>query len=390
MTGYAWRSGFAAALFAVHPLHVESVAWIAERKDVLSTFFMMLALLAYRRYAQNPGARRYLLLVLLFAMGLLSKPMLVTLPFVLLLLDYWPLGRVARRGGAGPSDASEIPETGSHPPAFGPGRLILEKLPLILLSAASSAATVIAQKGGGAMQSLPLGAKVSNALLAYVKYMGMMFWPKDLAAIYPHPEGSIPLWQTAAAAVLLLVLTFLFLWWGKRRPYLPVGWFWYLGTLVPVIGIVQVGNQAMADRYTYIPLIGLFIILAWGVPDLVDRRRAGERRPAKKQAPRRHPLAEKRQAGKRAPGGALGDTLFIFGRRPMEKARLRRGVRAAGTGRLFPRPGQRLVPEQLQRALIDEKSGVPGRERKVGQKFLRPQKVQPCCHNSPRNRLLVL
>ncbi len=242
MTGHVLRSAIVAALFAVHPLHVESVAWVAERKDLLCTFFMMLCFGAYLRYARAPGMWRYLCVVILFLAGLLSKPMLVTLPFVLLLLDYWPLQR------------------------SGPKKLVLEKLPLIAISAASCLVTVIVQKQGGAMQDFPLVERISNAAAAYVKYMMNTLWPNDLSALYPHPEGSLPVVHAAGAAVIMGAATFLVIRFRRSCPFLPFGWFFFLGTLVPVIGLVQVGNQAMADRYTYIPLIGLFVMAAWGVP----------------------------------------------------------------------------------------------------------------------------
>jgi len=251
VTGAGLRGGFVAALFAVHPLHVESVAWVAERKDVLSAFFLLLAIFAYVGYTRRPGLMRYLAVALLFSLGLMAKPMVVTFPVGLLLLDYWPLRRFV--------------------PAMGMGRLIAEKLPLLALSAASSVVTMIAQAEGGAMRSLPLVQRVSNALVAYVTYIVKMIWPRGLAAQYPHPEGTLPWWQIIGAALCLIVMTLLAVRFGKRYRYLPAGWLWFLGTLVPVIGIVQVGHQAMADRYTYIPLIGLFVIVAWGAHDLAAR-----------------------------------------------------------------------------------------------------------------------
>ena len=253
MTGTFWRSAAVAALFALHPLHVESVAWVAERKDVLSTFFGLLSLWLYVRYVEAPGAARYLLVLLAFALGLMAKPMLVTLPFVLLLLDYWPLGR----------------------PTSDWQRLVLEKAPFLVLSAASSVVTVYAQSSGAAiitMESLPLGLRIGNALISYVSYLGQTLWPHALAVYYPHPGELWPL-GAVAAALLLVGLSVLALRAGRSRGYAALGWFWYLGTLVPVIGLVQVGEQAMADRYTYLPLIGLFVVLAWGVPDLVRSRR---------------------------------------------------------------------------------------------------------------------
>ena len=251
MTSAPWRSAFVAALFAVHPLHVESVAWVAERKDVLSTCFWMLTLLAYTRYVQRPSVARNLLVACTLALGLLSKPMLVTVPFVLLLLDYWPLRRL---------------QSGSL------RRLIVEKLPLLVLVVAASAVTVIAQtqmRAVGALQVLPLSQRVANALVAYVAYLAAAVWPSGLAVFYPHPRDTLAAWQVMGAAVLLGAISFLVMRSARSRPYLAVGWLWYVGTLVPVIGLVQVGRQAMADRYTYVPLIGIFIMVAWGVPELI-------------------------------------------------------------------------------------------------------------------------
>jgi tetratricopeptide (TPR) repeat protein len=255
-TGRLWPSAAAAALFALHPLHVESVAWVAERKDVLSTLFWMLALLAYLWYARRPGVIAYLAVAAALALGLMAKPMLVTLPFVLLLLDYWPL----RRPG---------------PPA----RLVLEKLPLFALAAASCAATLWAQRAGGAVaavERLGPGARLGNALVAYAVYLRKAVWPDDLAAFYPHPLGRPPLHLLGAALVLGL-LTWLCLRSRRQRPYLAVGWLWFLGTLVPVLGLVQVGAQALADRYTYVPLVGLFIAVSWGAADLAAHSPAARR-----------------------------------------------------------------------------------------------------------------
>ncbi|MGB7921656.1 MAG: tetratricopeptide repeat protein [Pyrinomonadaceae bacterium] len=252
MTGATWRSWLVAALFAAHPLNIESVAWIAERKNVLSTLFWLLTMWAYMLYARRPGWKPYLLVLGMFVMGLMSKPMLVTLPCVLLLLDYWPLERLTRHTVV---------------------RLLLEKAPLFLLAAASSAITIKAQRMDGALgaRTLSLSARLSNALVSYVGYIVKMFWPDRLAVLYPHPGESIPGWRVMGAALALVCVTVLVLRVGRKFPYLPVGWLWYLGTLVPVIGLVQVGQQAMADRYAYVPLIGLFIIIAWGVEDLSRR-----------------------------------------------------------------------------------------------------------------------
>jgi Tfp pilus assembly protein PilF len=272
MTGAVWRSAVVAALFAVHPLHVESVAWVAERKDVLSTFFWLLTMGMYARYVQRPGASRYLGVMLSFALGLMSKPMLVTLPFVLLLLDYWPLGRLTAEGSSAKASAL-ILSWGRTP------HLVLEKLPLLVLAAGSSIVTYVAQTLKAAtapLEHFPLGERVSNALVSYVLYLMKTVWPTSLAAFYPHPSSvgqPIPVWQPLAAATGLVVLTLLALVYGRLYPYLTVGCLWYVGTLVPVIGIIQVGSQAMADRYTYVPLIGIFIVVAWGVPELLSRWR---------------------------------------------------------------------------------------------------------------------
>ena len=249
MTGRIWPSAFVAALFALHPLHAESVAWVSERKDVLSTFFWFLMMICYVWYAKSPGLWRYLLTLLIFALGLMAKPMLVTLPFVLLMLDYWPLERLER-------------ENLYH--------LMLEKAPFLALAAGSSTITILVQnKAVVAVSSLPLNIRVANSLLSYVKYIAKMFIPSHLAFHYPHQAHDISYWQAAGAALLLLAVSALILKKALRYKYLPVGWCWYLGTLVPVIGLVQVGEQAMADRYTYVPLIGLFIIIAWVIPDVL-------------------------------------------------------------------------------------------------------------------------
>ncbi len=261
MTAAAERSAVVAAFFAVHPLHVESVAWVAERKDVLSTLFFLLALWAYAAYVQRPGRSRYGLVLLLFALGLMAKPMLVTFPFVLLLLDVWPL----RRGRAS-GDSQNQAE-----PAFPWRALILEKLPMVGLSVAASVVAVLMQQRRGAtpgLGALPLLLRMENALVSYVAYIGNTLWPAHLAAFYPYP-ASIPGWRVAAAALVLGAVSAAVLLNFRGRPYLSVGWLWYLGTLVPVSGLVQIGSQARADRYTYIPLIGLFILLTWGAADLL-------------------------------------------------------------------------------------------------------------------------
>jgi tetratricopeptide (TPR) repeat protein len=276
ITGASWRSGFVAALFAVHPLHVESVAWVAERKDVLSTLFWLLTMWAYIYYVEKPRLHRYLLTLLTFALGLMAKPMLVTLPVVLLLLDYWPLKRIELGQSASGLPAASQPSTIAEKPGAQAFRLLLEKTPLFVLAVVSSVVTFIVQKSGGAVGALevyPIKIRVANALVSYVSYMVKMIWPLNLAVFYPHPGQSLPMWQAAAAGLLFLLISIAVIRAGRRQPYLPVGWLWYLGTLVPVIGLVQVGAQAMADRYTYVPLIGLFIMAAWGVPELLAKYR---------------------------------------------------------------------------------------------------------------------
>lgn len=254
ITGALWQSAFVAALFAIHPLHVESVAWIAERKDVLSAVFFMLTLAAYARYARAPSTPRYLLVALLFACGLMSKPMLVTLPFVLLLLDYWPLGRL---GG-------QKSETGSRL-----RRLITEKIPLFALSALSCAATLLTQRQGPiAIDQLPFLWRLNNTFVSYVIYIWQMLWPARLAVFYPHPNDRLSLVEITVAIAFLVGVSLLVIYLRRTKPYLVTGWFWYLGMLVPVIGLVQVGEQAHADRYTYLPQIGLYIMIAWTVGDL--------------------------------------------------------------------------------------------------------------------------
>jgi tetratricopeptide (TPR) repeat protein len=288
LTSALWRSALVAALFALHPLHVESVAWVAERKDVLSAFFFLLTLLMYARYVDGnprsstpdsqpstplaldprllgPAKRRedgstldYCSALLFFALGLMSKPMLVTLPFVLLLLDYWPLRRLAI------SDWR-----------LGIRHRIREKVPFFLLSALSCVVTFVMQRKNGDVQSLtkfPVSERIGNALVSYARYLGKTFWPADLAVFYPHP-GHWPVAQVVFAAILVAGLCLGALWFGRRIPFAAMGWFWFLGMLVPAIGLVQVGSQSMADRYTYLPLIGIFIILSWGAAEVLARWR---------------------------------------------------------------------------------------------------------------------
>jgi Tfp pilus assembly protein PilF len=256
-TGGLWQSTFVAAVFAIHPLHVESVAWIAERKDVMSAVFFMLTLAAYAHYAQAPSPRRYVLVALIFVFGLMSKPMLVTLPIVLLLLDYWPLARIK-------GSRSEV-QTQLR-------RLVTEKIPLLALSAFSCIATLLSQKQGPrAIDPLPFLWRLNNAFVSCVTYIWQMFWPTRLAVFYPYPNNRLPLWEITLAIIFLVAISLLVISLRKTKPYLVTGWFWYLGVLVPVIGLVQVGEQAHADRYTYLPQIGLYIIIAWGVGDLASQ-----------------------------------------------------------------------------------------------------------------------
>lgn len=259
-TGYSIRSAVVAALFAVHPLNVECVAWIAERKSVLSMFFLLLALLAYGWYANRRNWRRYTLVILFFALGLAAKPMVVTLPVLLLLWDYWPLGV-----------ADSNSELHSRPTVL---RLWLEKVPLFVLSAASAWITVYAQHAGGALgsaEALPLSLRIQNAAYSYAVYLEKWIWPSRLAVFYPYPEASLPVWKVLGAAILILGITALA--WSKRQShrYLLCGWLWFLVAMIPMIGIIQVGRQAMADRYAYLPFVGLFVIAVWGGAELFAR-----------------------------------------------------------------------------------------------------------------------
>jgi tetratricopeptide (TPR) repeat protein len=262
-TGFRWRSLMVAALFALHPINVESVAWAAERKNVLSMLFFLLALYAYAWYARRPGLRRYAAVVFVFALALLSKPQAIALPFLLFLWDYWPLGRIPALAELEPvAQSRNVPKVSS-------GWLVLEKLPLLLLSAASARMAMQAQKLGGAVQTLSqcsLLLRLETAAISYVRYLGKAVWPSKLVALYPQPTRLYPAWQVGASVLLLLLITALVLR-ARRRPYLVVGWFWFLGSLVPMIGLVQVGLQSMADRYAYIPFIGLFLMLTWLVAD---------------------------------------------------------------------------------------------------------------------------
>jgi len=258
MTKSRWKSGFVAALFAIHPLHVESVAWIAERKDVLSAFFWMLAIWAYARYTERPTITRYLPIMLFFALGLMSKPMLVTLPLTFLLLDYWPLGRLN-------------PPVRTERKRRWPGWvLLLEKTPLLIMAIVSAGIACYAQNAGGALGSLariPFGVRAANGLVASAAYIVKMIWPLRLAIPYPHRMDTLPEWQVVGSGVMLTCLTVLALRGGARKRYPAAGWLWYVVTLGPVLGLIHFGGHSMADRFTYIPLIGLFVIVAWGVPD---------------------------------------------------------------------------------------------------------------------------
>jgi len=250
LTGSFWQSAFVAALFALHPLHVESVAWISERKDVLSTFYLLLTLLAYSCYVKKTNAANYLLVLVLFALGLMSKPMLVTVPFVLLLLDFWPINR----GG-------------------NLKRLVVEKIPMLVLVLVISAVTFFAQRDSGAVaEDSSIVARFENAILSYGQYQVKTIWPQHLAIPYLFPEKFSSVAILVAGAVLMLITKWAMVH-AKRRPWFITGWLWYLVTLLPVIGLVQVGSQSMADRYTYIPLIGIFIVVAWGLKELVEARK---------------------------------------------------------------------------------------------------------------------
>ena len=276
-TGYLGRSFMVAALFAFHPINVESVAWISERKTLLSTFFFLLALGAYRWYVAHPGRLRYAAVAILYLLGLMSKPQIITLPFVLLLWDYWPLRRMFAESPAPGQDESQTSSQDEGPGVTFPPRsffwLVKEKLPLLLIAAASAVITMRAQRAGGP-QHWPYSVwiRMGNALVAYVRYLGKALWPSHLAVLYLHPANTLRLRQVLVAILLLSLITAVILA-NRRYRYLPVGWFWFLGTLVPTIGLIQVGWQAMADRYAYQSFIGLFILLCWGLADWVRQQR---------------------------------------------------------------------------------------------------------------------
>ena len=271
MTGSLWRSTFVAALFALHPLNVDSVAWVSNRKTLLSTFFWMLTMLSYVYYSKDPGFRRYLLVLMCFVMGLMAKSTVVVLPFVLLLLDYWPL----RRFSLEESNKHSVKKVRKSIASADQGslifRLIPEKAPLLILSATSVCLSYL-RPGGSVVstESVPMKLRIANAIISYVNYIWKMIWPHDLAVFYPYPK-AIPMWKTTAALFLLLLVSALAIKAWRKKPYFGTGWLWYLGTLLPVAGLMQIGLwPAMADRFVYVPLIGIFIIIAWGVPELVE------------------------------------------------------------------------------------------------------------------------
>jgi len=266
-TGVTWPSLVVGALFALHPVGVESVAWAAERKNVLSMMFFLLALHAYDRYARTGGRYFYLLVNIFYALGLMAKPQIVTLPFVLLLWDYWPLQRMGAGSAAGGLAAPASSRSFRY--------LVWEKLPLFILAAADSVVTMVAQRAGNTIRTfteVPVTARLENVFVSYVRYIGKALWPSRLAAMYPRPANSLPGWQVVGAVMLLLLISALVLLWRDRR-YLAVGWFWFVGTLVPMIGIITVGEQTMADRYAYLPFIGLFVAIVWTLDAVVSERR---------------------------------------------------------------------------------------------------------------------
>jgi len=266
ITGSLWKSAFVAFLFALHPLRVESVAWVTERKDLLSAFFFFLTIWSYACYIKAPNYRRYIPIFLFFVLGLMAKPMIVTLPLILLFMDYWPLGRLGSKRVPGMTHITGM----NNKKGYSIGFLVLEKVPLFLLSAVSGLLTLSACKDLGylsPLDKLPLIYRISNAAVFYVKYIGMMFLPRNMGILYPH-SGIFPMWQAAGAFFILSLISLAI--WRLHRPYLFTGWLWYLITLIPVIGIIQAGSQGMADRFTYIPLIGLFIMITWGLPELLE------------------------------------------------------------------------------------------------------------------------
>jgi tetratricopeptide (TPR) repeat protein len=273
MTGALWPSAFVAAVFAFHPLQVESVAWIAERKSVLSGFFWLLTIAAYVRYVQLTSVGRYIIVLIVFCLSAMTKPTVVTLPFALLLLDYWPLRRFGWLYKRSEKDFYEqiaVAQSSVH-------RLIIEKIPLFIISILLSVITYLSQQSGNVINSeerFPLDIRIANAFVSYIRYIGKLIYPTGLAVFYPHPGRNLPNWQPAISFLLLVIISILVVWQIRRRPYLAVGWFWYLGILVPVIGLVQAGGQAMADRYTYIPLIGIYMMIAWIGGEVLERWRS--------------------------------------------------------------------------------------------------------------------
>jgi protein O-mannosyl-transferase len=273
MTGAIWQSAFVAVMFALHPLNVESVAWVAERKNVLSTFFWLLTIWTYIRYAEKSTISRYSLVFLFFALGLMSKPMLVTLPFVLLLFDYWPLGRF--KLGQREREFKIVQKDKYVDCEKNASKLVLEKLPLLILSALFSITNLIhLEKNDGvpaAQDPVPILTILTNVMISYFEYLWKMLWPKGLAILYAHPENTLAVWKGVLCGIALLVITTISIKLIRKAPYFVIGWFWYLGTLIPVIGFITIGPHLIADRYTYLPLIGIFVIIAWGVPDLLKK-----------------------------------------------------------------------------------------------------------------------
>lgn len=274
MTGAVWPSAFVAAVFALHPIQVESVAWIAERKNVLNGFFWLLTIAFYVRYVQCPGIGRYAIVLFVFGLSAMTKPTVVTLPFALLLLDYWPLRRFGWVYKRNRQDMSQHKLAAACQPVSSPQRLIIEKIPLFIISILLSIVTYLAQQSGNVIQQeqrFPLYARLLNAIVSYIRYVGHLIYPIGFAVFYPHPGRNIPVWQPTVSFLLLAIVTVAVLRQIRRRPYLAAGWFWYVGTLVPVIGLVQAGGQATADRYAYIPLIGISIMIAWAAGEVLEK-----------------------------------------------------------------------------------------------------------------------
>ena len=276
MTGAIWPSVFVAGVFALHPLNVESVAWVAERKTVVSGLFSMLTIAAYIRYAERSSVGRYLLAIFAYGLCIMTKPVVVTLPFVLLLLDFWPLERLQLARQLKKKDSPRLKSLKVRFQVSSPWRLLAEKVPFLILATILGATTFIVQRGGGAVlpaERLALSYRVGNALVSYVHYITKMIYPSRLAVFYPHPSTKLPLWQPIVCFIVLTALSAVIIRTARRRRWLAVGWLWYLGTLIPVIGLVQAGSQAMANRYTYVPAIGIFIIVAWSANQFLSRWR---------------------------------------------------------------------------------------------------------------------